>query len=78
MVDAALGADAETGDPRQPVGYRPGDLVVARNGYPTLYEVLTVCADGLLRLRGVDWAVGYSALVAAAQVRPATGILREE
>jgi hypothetical protein len=54
---------------------RPGDLVTTRSGYPILYEVLTVETDGLLRVRGLNWAPGYSAVVALQDVRPVTGIL---
>ena len=57
------------------VSARPGDLVTTRSGYPILYEVLTVEADGLLRVRGLNWAPGYSAVVDAQDVRPVTGIL---
>ncbi len=78
MVSETSHALPEAGVRRLPIRYRPGDLVVSRDGYPTLYEVICICSDGLLRLRGVDWAVGYSALVAADQVRPAPGILHEE
>jgi hypothetical protein len=55
--------------------YVPGDLVVSRTGYPVLYEVVCVYTDGLLRLRGADWAAGYTVLVAATGVRPASAIL---
>jgi hypothetical protein len=78
MVSEMSHALPEAGAWRPPIRYRPGDLVVSRGGYPTLYEVICICNDGLLRLRGVDWAVGYSALVAADQVRPTSGILHEE
>lgn len=54
---------------------RPGDLVTSRSGYPILYEVLTVEIDGLLRVRGLNWAPGYSTVVASQDVRPVTGIL---
>jgi hypothetical protein len=60
--------------PRGPI-VRPGDLVTTRSGYPILYEVLTVEPDGLMRVRGLNWAPGYSAVVAALDVRPVTGIL---
>ena len=58
--------------------YRPGDLVVSARGYPTLFEVISVCDDGLLRLRGVNWAAGYSVLVPPEGVRPTSGILHGE
>jgi hypothetical protein len=54
---------------------RPGDLVTTRDGYPILYEVLTVELDGLLRVRGLNWAPGYSAVVSGQDVRSVTGIL---
>jgi len=56
--------------------YRAGDLVTTVTGYPTLYEVLHVQPDGLLRVRGNNWAQGYSALVDRRQVRPSIKILR--
>jgi hypothetical protein len=56
--------------------FHPGDLVTTSTGYPVLYEVLTVQDDGLLRVRGLNWAPGYSAIVDSADVRPVTGILQ--
>lgn len=56
--------------------FRPGHLVSTRTGYPTLYEVICVHEDGLLRVRGLNWAPGYSALIDAETVRPVTGALR--
>ena len=55
--------------------YRPGDLVTSMTGYPILYEVLTVERESLLRVRGLNWAPGYSALVDRGEVRPVTRIL---
>jgi hypothetical protein len=55
--------------------FRPGDLVVAQGGYPTLFEVICVQEDGMLRVRGLNWAPGYSALVAADELRPTTALL---
>ena len=55
--------------------YRPGDLVTTVTGYPVLYEVLRLECDGLLRVRGMNWAQGYSAIVRAQEVRPVTHIL---
>ena len=55
--------------------FRPGDLVTTTKGYPVLYEVLAVDAAGLLRVRGLNWAAGYSATVAGDEVRPVTSIL---
>ena len=78
MVNETSRALPEPGDRRLPIRYRPGDLVISHDGYPTLYEVISVSDDGLLRLRGVDWAAGYSAVVAADRVRPTSGILHDE
>ena len=62
--------------PRRPrPEYRPGDLVTTVTGYPVLYEVLRIEADGLLRVRGINWAAGFSAAVSAREVRPVTHIL---
>jgi hypothetical protein len=58
-----------------PGGYRPGDLVATRTGYPTLYEVLSAECDGILRVRGLNWAPGYSANVSSDEVRPVTSSL---
>jgi hypothetical protein len=43
-----------------------------------LYEVISISDDGVLRLRGVNWAAGYSVLVPAEKVRPTSGILNGE
>jgi hypothetical protein len=59
-------------DPRR---YSPGDLVVQRGGeYPLLCEVILLQPDGLLRVRGLDWAAGYSALIDPQDVRPVSAI----
>ena len=55
--------------------YRPGDLVTPVTGYPILYEVLMVEREGTLRVRGMNWAPGYSALVGTGEVRSVTRIL---
>ncbi len=55
--------------------YRPGDFVTTVTGYPVLYEVLAVDSDGLVRVRGVNWAAGYSAMVGPRDIRPVTAIL---
>jgi hypothetical protein len=55
--------------------FKPGDLVTTAAGYPVLYEVLTIDPGGLLRVRGANWASGYSATISAEEVRPVTGIL---
>jgi len=59
------------------VRFRPGDLVTTNKGYPVLYEVLAVDSAGLLRVRGLNWAPGYSATVSATDVRPVTSILSQ-
>jgi hypothetical protein len=66
---------SEASDRLRWANVRPGDLVTSRSGYPILYEVLTVETDGLLRVRGLNWAPGYSAVVAGQDVRPVTGLL---
>jgi hypothetical protein len=55
--------------------YHQGDLVTTTKGYPVLYEVLAVDPAGLLRVRGLNWAPGYSATVSGDEVRPVTNIL---
>ncbi len=70
-------ADSKTEAPargRRPI-FRPGDLVTTRSGYPVLYEILSLHDDRLLRVRGLNWAPGYSAVVDVDNVRPVTGIL---
>jgi hypothetical protein len=57
------------------VTYRPGDFVTTVTGYPVLYEVLTIERDSMVRVRGVNWAPGYSAVVATHDIRPVTHIL---
>jgi len=59
------------------IRFRPGDLVTTSKGYPVLYEVLAVDPAGLLRVRGLNWAPGYSATVSVADVRPVTSILSQ-
>ncbi len=78
MVTETLSALPEAGDPRRLVRYQPGDLVISRSGYPTLYVVISIGNGRRLRLRGVDWAVGYSALVSADEVRLASGTRPDE
>ena len=41
--------------------FGPGDFVTTVTGYPVLYEVLSLETDGLVRVRGVNWAPGYTA-----------------
>jgi hypothetical protein len=55
--------------------FSPGDFVTTVAGYPVLYEVLSLESDGLVRVRGVNWAPGYTAVVSAREVRPTTRIL---
>jgi hypothetical protein len=64
-------ATSRTGGPL----YRNGDLVTTVTGYPVLYEVLNVDREGLVRVRGVNWAAGYSAMVGTRDIRPVTSIL---
>ena len=63
----------------QGTAYQPklGDLVINRTGHPMVQEVIGVRDDGLLRVRGLDWAPGYSALIALTELRPVTGQLRD-
>jgi len=55
--------------------FGPGDFVTTVAGYPVLYEVLSLETDNLVRVRGVNWAPGYTAVVRALEVRPVTRIL---
>lgn len=57
--------------------YHPGDLVATAAGYPVLYEVLALDPTGLVRVRGLNWAPGYSATVSQDEVRPVTGLLSQ-
>jgi hypothetical protein len=70
----AVSAPSDRGTVVRP-RYRPGDLVTTAQGYPVLYEVLAAEPGGLLRVRGLNWAPGYSATVSVDTVRPVTGIL---
>lgn len=60
---------------RRAAQYRPGDLVATAAGYPVLYEVLALDPSGLVRVRGLNWAPGYSATVSPDEIRPVTGLL---
>jgi len=60
--------------PRLP-GHQPGDLVYPVKGYPQLCEVLVVEAVGLMRIRAVGWAPGYTILVRCEDYRLVTGRL---
>ena len=56
--------DSQT-SPNTRAPYRVGEYVASeRNAYPVLLEVIQVEDDGLLRVRGLDWPVGYSAVLA--------------
>ena len=55
--------------------FGPGDFVTTVTGYPVLYEVLSLEKDGLVRVRGVNWAPGYTAMVRRLEVRPVSRIL---
>lgn len=76
-VDSVSAATATT--TRRPLRrvFRPGDLVISRSGYPTLFEIVNIQEDGLLRVHGLNWAPGYSALVDADDVRPVNALLAE-
>ncbi|MEP7359075.1 MAG: hypothetical protein ABI847_17625, partial [Anaerolineales bacterium] len=59
-------APARSSSPRAPRrAFNPGDFVTTVAGYPVLYEVLSLEADNLVRVRGVNWAPGYTAIVRA-------------
>ena len=73
-VNTVVGSVSEVVSPRA-VRFRPGDLVTTTKGYPVLYEVLAVDTSGLLRVRGLNWAPGYSATVSAEEIRSVTSIL---
>jgi hypothetical protein len=60
---------------RRVAEYHPGDLVATASGYPVLYEVLALDPSGLVRVRGLNWAPGYSASVSPDEIRPVTGLL---
>lgn len=62
---------------RPRLSYRAGDLVTTVTGYPVLYEVLRLESDGLLRVRGMNWDQGFSAMVTRQDVRPVTRILSQ-
>lgn len=56
--------------------YRPGDVVASQtNTYPILLEIVGHEADGLLRVRGLGWPPGYSAVLPRDQVRHVSAIL---
>lgn len=56
--------------------FHPGDLAVSQAGYPILFEIIGVLADGTVRVRGLNWAAGYSAVVHPHDLRPTTSLLR--
>jgi hypothetical protein len=61
---------------RTVVAYRPGDFVASQtNSYPVLLEIIGLEDDGLLRVRGLGWAPGYTAVIARDQVRHVNAIL---
>jgi hypothetical protein len=56
--------------------YRPGDFVASQtNAYPVLLEIIGLEEDGLLRVRGLGWPPGYSAVLPRHQVRHVSAIL---
>ncbi len=73
----ALETVPQTASPnsRSRLSFKQGDFVTTVTGYPVLYEVLTLERDGLVRVRGVNWAPGYSAVVRSQEIRPVTHIL---
>jgi hypothetical protein len=74
----ALETISQPASPKSPPSrpwFRPGDLVATVTGYPVLYEVLSLEGEGLVRVRGVNWAPGYSAIVGAQEIRPVTQTL---
>jgi hypothetical protein len=75
MASMTAATASETVERPRWANVRPGDLVTTSSGYPILYEVLTVEPEGLLRVRGLNWAPGYSAVVSMQDVRPVTGLL---
>ena len=56
-------------------GFQPGDQVVPVQGHPVLCEVLRVEADGLIRIRGLEWPPGYSVVARAEDYKRVTGPL---
>ncbi len=61
---------------RQPYpAFRAGDLVTPVRGYPILYEIVCLERDALVRVRGLDWPSGYTAVVRVEEVRHVTGLL---
>ena len=75
-IGAAVHATNSESRSPHPV-YRPGDYVTTVTGYPVLYEILSAERDGLIRVRGVNWAPGYSAVVGVQEIRPVTHILSQ-
>jgi hypothetical protein len=73
MAFQALPAAART-----VVAYRPGDYVASQtHHYPVLLEIIGLEDGGLLRVRGLGWAPGYTAVVARDQVRHVNAILAD-
>ena len=56
-------------------GFQPGDLVLPSTGYPQLCEVVRIEPDGLIRIKGLQWAPGYTVLVHPRDYRLVTGRL---
>jgi hypothetical protein len=55
--------------------YRVGDVIASqRNTYPVLLEVMQIEDQGLLRVRGLDWPAGYSAVLTSDEVRYVSSI----
>jgi len=48
---------------------RAGDLVTSRTSQPILCEVIRIENQDLIRVRGLDWSPGYSAILKSQEVR---------
>jgi len=48
--------------------FAAGDLVRPRTGQATLCEVLGAEDDDRIRVRGLDWSPGYSAILPATEI----------
>jgi hypothetical protein len=61
---------------RTVAAYRPGDFVASQtNTYPVLLEIVGIEDGGLLRVRGLGWPPGYSAVLPRDQIRHVSTIL---
>lgn len=71
--DTSTGPASDSSQQRR--GFHAGDLVLPASGYPLLCEIVVVETTELLRIRGLDWPAGYTALVRATDYRLVTGRL---